>query len=150
MVCIHFKLNRWYTQIRQFCSMHPTVEKIKAAAEGLFFMSESDYPFEAIEIDTTSDELETRLKKLSGHDDDAVVEQQTLDYFLRNSVALRPTDTGEEQALAHRFLQLKGVLAENLGQVEAYRVGEVQVDIFIIGVLEEGKYAGLRTKSIET
>jgi hypothetical protein len=41
-------------------------------------------------------------------------------------------------------------LKENLSDIHVYRVGSIQIDAYIIGKLKSGKYAGLKTRLVET
>ena len=124
------------------------LEKIKAAAEGLLFMSESDHPLEIITINPQH-EVEKEIKTLSGKDD-SQIEIQTVDHFFRNHIRTYPDEPAEQTVRAKRFVNLVDTLKKNLDDVKVYRIGSVQVDAFIIGKLKDGSYAGLRTKLIET
>jgi hypothetical protein len=42
------------------------------------------------------------------------------------------------------------VLKQNLWQWQVYRVGSVEIDVYIIGVIPDGEWAGLYTKLVET
>jgi hypothetical protein len=129
--------------------MHPELEKIKAAADGLLFMSESDYPFELIELSNNSS-IESQLLQLSGKDASTAIEKQTLEYFFRNSVTSYPTDDAVQKQTIQRFQNLKNIIEQTLKDIEVYRIGSVQIDAFIIGQLSDGTYGGLKTKLIET
>jgi hypothetical protein len=45
---------------------------------------------------------------------------------------------------------LRGFLAGELRGLEGFRVGEIQIQIFVLGTDDSGKVAGLRTLSVET
>jgi hypothetical protein len=124
------------------------MERIKAAA-GLIFISESDHALEPIMPDITNGDIPSQLKKLSGKGADAVVEEQTVDYFFRNHVKAADPGEGPLQT-AQKFVQLVKVLKEELADVKVYRIGSVQVDAYILGKLADGRYAGLHTIVIET
>jgi hypothetical protein len=125
------------------------MERIKAAAAGLVFISESDHPFAPVLLDVTSGNIASQLRQLSNKGGDAIVEEQTVDYFFRNHV--KAADPGDDQLqTARKFMQLVKVLKEELADVKAYRVGTVQVDAYILGKLSDGRYAGLHTILIET
>lgn len=130
--------------------MHPDLEKIKAAAEGLLFISESDFPFEVVEINGSKTSLENNLKTLSGKEENTLITNQALDDFFRSSTTFYSTDTEVQKQNVQRFLHLKNVLNETLAQVQVFRLGSVQIDVFIIGELKDGTLAGLKTKLIET
>lgn len=120
-------------------------QEIVKAAEGLLFISESESPMEYITLPSDKNLL-GQLRSLSTHKD-GKVETQTLPYFFRNMT--RDLE-GSDPAVTEKFRQLQQVLERNLTDLHVYRIGEVQVDAFIIGKLPDGSYAGLKTHLIET
>jgi predicted HAD superfamily phosphohydrolase len=129
--------------------MDHQLEKIKSAASGLFYMSETDAPLDAVEFpETTRNEIMQKIKKSSSSGDH--LEEQTLDYFFRNQVKEYPEHSEEDKGRTKKFKALLETLKENLSDVHVYRVGSIQIDAYIIGKLKSGKYAGLKTKLVET
>lgn len=113
-------------------------------------MSESDYPLQVVQLDRPSASLEEVLLRFSEKEPGNPIEKQELDYFFRNAARIDPMATPVQQQTAHRFQQLVKVLKEELTDIQVYRIGEVEIDAFIIGRLPDGTHAGLRTKLIET
>ena len=128
--------------------MHKDLQEIADAAEGLVFMSESDHPFEVVQL--KSKKVEKEIKQLAQKSADTTMETQTVDYFFRNMVKTYPGYSADQQETAERFLKLRELLKQKLKEVQVYRLGSIQVDAFIIGKLQDGSYGGLRTKLIET
>jgi len=52
--------------------------------------------------------------------------------------------------MVQRFQNLVSVLKENLSQLQVYRVGNTDIDAYIVGVTDGGELAGLSTKQVET
>ena len=133
-------------------TMDQSTEKIKAAAKGLLFMSESDYPLDVFIPDTQPAGSITDIvildwaQKQSG----SPIEKQELAYFFRNQVRDLPEHGSEEKGRAERFRNLQKVLQEELIDVTVYRVGTTQITALIIGKTKAGNYAGLKTTLIET
>jgi hypothetical protein len=132
----------------QITNMHKDLEQLAEAARGLLYISESDRPFEVVEL--KSNDVEKEIKQMAQKPGDTAVETQTVDYFFRNMIKTYPPSSEEEQATAQRFLKLREVLKQNLAGVQVYRIGSIQVDAFLIGKLQDGNYGGLRTRLIET
>lgn len=130
--------------------MHSGLQKIKDAAAGLLYLSESDYPFEAVHIQADASSLGDHLLAHSGKPKGTQVETLSLEYFFRNMVKVYPGATPEQQHTAQRFQYLQQVLQEELTDINVYRIGNIQIDAFIIGKLKDGNYGGLRTKLVET
>jgi hypothetical protein len=129
-------------------NMNPQLEQLEKSAAGLLFMSESDHPFEVIQLPPLSGTIEEEIKGIVKLD--LPVETQTLEYFFRNATK-EDAEMGEEQRqTAQRFRDLKKVLETELTNVQVYRTGSVEIKVFIIGQLKDGSYGGLTTKLIET
>jgi hypothetical protein len=128
--------------------MNKELREIADASKGLVFMSESDHPFEVVEL--KSNDPEKEIRQLSGKMGDALLEKQTIDYFFRNMVKVYPEYSDGQRTIAERFLKLQELLKQKLKDVQVYRIGSVQIDAFIIGELQDGTYGGLGTKLIET
>jgi hypothetical protein len=128
--------------------MNTQLDQIQKAAEGLLFMSESDYPFEAVQFTLNSSTLEQQLQAIAQKE--LPIEQQSLEYFFRNAIKEYPEANEPQKQTARRFQTLQELLKSELKGAQVYRIGEIQIDAFIIGQLKDGTYGGLRTKLIET
>jgi hypothetical protein len=131
-------------------TMQTDLQKIKDAAEGLWFMSESDHPFQLVQLKDQPASLEKSLLGISGKGENSLIEKQELEYFFRIMTKVYPNSTPEQLKTAQRFQNLQKVLKEVLADIQVYRIGEIQIDAFIVGKLKDGTYAGLRTILIET
>jgi hypothetical protein len=121
------------------------------AAERLLFTSESDAPLTWFARDgvrtVPTGAAMLRLLELSPT---TRVEQITLDRLMRNAVLSEEGAGLADQHRAARFRQLVQVVNRELTGVTVFRVGEVQVRIFIVGRTRCGTLAGLETLAIET
>ena len=132
--------------------MENKLEKLKKAAEGLYFMSESDHPFETVGFKpekpeaTTEENLLKHLSLPAG----TTLEKQELTYFLRNQTRDLPEHGAEEKARAQKFRELETLLKKEIPDIAVYRIGQVQIDAFLLGKLPDGSLGGLKTKQIET
>jgi hypothetical protein len=81
---------------------------------------------------------------------DLPVTEVELDDFFRIATEQQDWHGPEEQETVARFRGLLRILKENLTDIRVYRVGEVEVDVFVIGKTWSGDYAGVSTKVVET
>ena len=122
--------------------------EIEGAARGLLMMSEADYPFAALRLEGEIDEA--RLRELAGAAPDAPVKTQGLDEFFR-AAASEPAWKGpEELATARRFQSLARALEENLADPRVYKVGEINMPVYVLGRSPAGRWLGLSTRVVET
>ncbi len=125
------------------------IEKITSAVEGLYYISETDHPFELRELDV-KEPVEQQLLTMFNHGSGTLVEKQTLDYFFRNMVKTYDAATPDDVSRAERFRKLKDTLNETLNNIEVYRLGDVSIDAVVVGTTKDGKLLSLSTKLVET
>lgn len=132
--------------------MENTLEMLKQASDGLLFMSESDNPFATVSFpveklpELSPEAVVTAAGKTAG----TKVEKQELDYFFRNQIRELPEHTAEDKAHTEGFKALVALLKSKLKDVAVYRIGERQVEAYILGKMPEGNIGGLKTLLIET
>ena len=123
---------------------------LATATERLLYPSETDAPFtwftregwRAVPTDAA-------LRQAVGAPADAPVERITLDYLLRNSV-INDDATLDGEHRAARFRQLARTLQRELTNITVYRVGTVEIRVFVLGLTRCGSVAGLETLAVET
>ncbi|MEG4286294.1 nuclease A inhibitor family protein [Microcoleus sp. A006_D1] len=124
--------------------------QLKQASEGLFFLSETDAPFEVIHWQAQGELTPAKLLQLTEHPPDAPVEVVSVDEFFEVSTVDEDWHDQDERETAQRFQNLVSILKQNLSQLQVYRVGSVEIDAYIVGVTDSGDWAGLATKLVET
>jgi hypothetical protein len=128
------------------------VSELEKASEGLLYQSESDYPFKPFLWKGEGKEplTEARLLSLSGQKPDKLVVTTDLEDLFR--VATRDQDWHgpREKEGVRRNRDLVKLIEEKLEDVVVFRVGEVEIDIYIVGKTPSGDLAGLSTKAVET
>jgi hypothetical protein len=126
---------------------------LKAASEGLFYISETDAGFEAFVWETdkpVNDVSMESVLKLAGENPDAKTAEKTLDEFFKQPTEMQDWFGDEEKAQVEKYLKLKDLLATALKNAKVFKVGDVQINIYIVGIDGEGNLAGVKTKAVET
>lgn len=121
-----------------------------AATERLLYTSETDAPFtwftrsgwRAIPTDAA-------LRAAIGAPADARVERVTLARALQSGTN-NHDGTLDQEHRAARFRQLQRAIERELTDVTVFRVGTVQVRVFVLGVTRCGTVVGLETLAVET
>ena len=124
--------------------------KLKQASNGLLFLSETDAPFEVIHWPAQGELTPTKLLQLTEHSPDVPVEIVSVDEFFDTPTAEEDWHDEEERETVKRFQNLVSILKQNLSQLQVYRVGSIEIDVYIMGVTSGGDWAGLSTKLVET
>jgi nuclease A inhibitor-like protein len=126
------------------------IEELKRLTDGLLFMSEADYPFEIVYREGQAGMSPEDLRELSGQPDGSPVEVKSVDDFFRVAVS-EPAWKGEtERAVAKRYQALLRLLKENLDELKVYRVGEINIPVYIVGRAKTGNWLGVSTRVVET
>lgn len=124
--------------------------ELQEQTRGLLFMSESDYPFEVVRWEGTGEMSPERLRSVTGQDATAAVEERTVGDFFRVAAGEQEWKGEAELALARRYQALTRLLADNLKEVRVYRVGEINIGVYVIGRSVEGNWIGVSTRVVET
>ncbi|MBN3909844.1 MAG: nuclease A inhibitor family protein [Nostoc sp. NMS1] len=125
------------------------VEKLKEASTGLLMMSESDYPFEVVLWEGAAPATQEKILQLTGSQN-LPVEVVDLDYLFRNCAFEQEWHDELQKKDVKRFQTLVQTLKDNLSDISVYRVGQINIDAYIIGQTQNGDLAGLVTKLVET
>ena len=125
------------------------LEELREATRDLTFMSESDYPFEVFGWDV-AEPTEDFLRGLTGEAADAPVETRTAADFFRVAASEAEWKNAEQLAVARRFQSLLRLLQDNLQDLRAYRVGSINIPVYLAGRAASGHWLGVSTRVVET
>ena len=126
------------------------LKKIAAAADGLSWMSETDHPLEALRWEGGAELTHEFLRGLTGHDSSAPVEERTAEEFFRAAASEPEWKQGAALETARRFQALARLLDAELSELKVYRVGEIDLTVYVVGRGPSGAWLGLRTRVVET
>lgn len=125
------------------------LEELKRATSGLTFMSESDYPLEVFDWGKAEPTPEF-LRGLAGAAPDAPVETRPAAGFFRAATSEPDWKGADELALAKRFQALLRLLEVNLSDLKVFRVGAVNIPVYVAGRSASGSWLGVSTRVVET
>ncbi len=125
-------------------------DKIAEMCEGLIYISETDAEFtvfKGAKIECLS--KETVLAQIKCSPNVAIEEQNFDELFLRLTTIKNWFGEPEKQK-ANRYGELQEFMKANLKDLKVFRIGKIQVDIYIVGIDAEGNLIGLKTNAVET
>lgn len=123
---------------------------ISKAAEGLLFSSESDYPLEPFSWTDPTPFSPDALYKLTTLPQATAVTKEALNTFFAPMLHVDANGSADAHARVARFRSLIRVLRQNLKDLAVYKLGSVEMPVFIVGRLPDGTIGGLRTTVVET
>lgn len=135
---------------KKSANQNELAEKIKIITAGLYYMSETDaeiLPFAGNKVETITDEEISKANKIPA---ETSVEERDFDEFFDNLTKMQDWFGEKEKATAEKFAELKELLESNLKCLKVYKIGKIQLDIYVVGLDCENNIVGIKTKAIET
>lgn len=122
------------------------------ATEGLLYPSESDEPLVYFEWDLSGNAPldEQAVRKYTGKTRQMTVGKQPLEDFFKPVTEAKEWYGEDELKQAGQFKALQQLITENLTNIQVFRVGRTDIDVYVVGKTPSGKWAGVATKVIET
>ncbi|MCD9186286.1 MAG: nuclease A inhibitor family protein [Pyrinomonadaceae bacterium] len=125
-------------------------ERIKTASEGLYYISETDaevLPFSGSKAESVTRE---EVLRQTNSQADANVEEREFSEIFARLTKIQDWFGDEEKATAERFSVLKDLLEKNLRDLKVFKIGNINIDIYFVGLDAENNLMGIQTKAVET
>lgn len=126
------------------------IEELKRVTEKLLFMSEADYPFEVVRLESRAELSPQSLHEISGWPEDAPVKSISAEDFFRVAMSEPEWKREDQLTLARRYQALFRLLTENLSELRVHKIGSINMAVLILGRSPEGNWLGLSTRVVET
>ena len=125
------------------------LRELKRLTKGLMFQSESDYPVEPFMLEAgrgaaTAAEVVASLKP------DAEARAADFDSFFAAATEEQDWHDAEARARVKKFRALVKSLKENLADIQVFKAGDAESDVYVVGKTASGNFAGVKTKVVET
>ena len=125
-------------------------KQLKKVSEGLFFISETDaeiLPFFGRQAQVVTKE---EILKQSENAANAPVEERDFAGFFKRLTEIQDWFGDEEKATAQKFVELRDLLQRNLRDLKVFKIGKIQIDVYVVGLDAENNLLGIKTKAVET
>jgi hypothetical protein len=125
---------------------------LSQSTDGLLFPSEIDSPFETTIWDKTQGTAVSAaaILKLNGDRPDDYIEETNLDSFFSIVTMDQEWHTQIDKERVSRFRGFAAVIMENLKEVKVFRLGKINIDVFIAGRSQSGNIVCISTKQLQT
>ena len=125
------------------------LRELKRLTEGLQFQSESDYPVEPFAPGAGGGAASAREAVASAG---GGAETRAADFDGFFAAATEEQDWHDEEARARvrKFQTLVKYLKHNLADLQVFKVGDAEADVYVVGRTASGSLAGVKTKVVET
>ena len=127
-------------------------KRLAEATKDLSYTSETDAPVEPFEMKGFEGEKigPADLLAFLKRDASTPVAERTADDFFAPLTEEQDWYGDEEKAVAARFAELRKLLEDSLTDLRVFRVGDRDVDYYILGRSKRGEFEGVHTKAVET
>ncbi|MDM7922557.1 MAG: nuclease A inhibitor family protein [Pyrinomonadaceae bacterium] len=126
------------------------IERIAKACLGLVYISETDSEVEAVSGGRADSVSEAAFRSSFKFDKDLRIEQADPNEFFERLTRQRDWHTEPDRANAAGFARLEAVMEEELKELRVFRVGNVSIDIYVVGSDHRGRMMGVRMHAVET
>jgi Nuclease A inhibitor-like protein len=127
-------------------------EQIETLIADLMYPSESDEAIEYFEMELSTNQKMSMadFRMYNGIKPETVITEISFDDFFKPLIRIKDCFGEEEKKWAEDSQKLKNLLAENAKDFQIFKVGLIEIDVFVFGKAEECRWVGLKTKVIET
>ena len=121
--------------------------EIRKSTDGLAYMSETDAPVEPFSGGHADNVDIAELVENGGA---AKHEKLSPKKFFDRLTTVSDWFGPEQTETARRFSELEKLLQENLSDLTVFKIGHIQVDIYVVGLDTDKTLIGIKTKAVET
>ena len=129
---------------------NPANDALTRAIQGLVYQSESDAPWKTFSWKGADRLTKQKVLELSGHKPGTPVEQVSLKDFFADLTQEQDWHGPEEKKAVQQYKRLLQTIQDNLSGAKVYKVGDTNLDIYVVGKTQGGDWAGVQTKAVET
>lgn len=126
------------------------VRKLNEACEGLIYVSEADAPVRVFSGEVAAHVSRSTVLRQTGSKAEETVAEPAFDQFFSRLTAIQPWFGENESARAKKFLDLQKLIEENLSDLKVFKIGRVQIRIYVVGLDADGRLTGVVTGAVET
>ena len=125
-------------------------DSLREATAGLYYMSETDAPFDVIEPMSVEGEIAVALSERFALEPDAKTEYQNFATLFDRLCAKKDWHDARQLATVEKFATLRRILEENLSDLKVVRIGFIRITVFVVGKDPLGRITGVKTFSVDT
>jgi hypothetical protein len=126
------------------------IRQLELATNDLLWFSEAEYPIHVVYWHDANNFAQDTLLKQFNYPPDTKIAMQEFAAFFATATKQEAWHNEAEQAQVLRYQALVNLMAENLKDIKAYLLGDVEIAAYILGTTEDLAIAGLSTQIVAT
>ncbi len=125
----------------------PLIKELAELCGPLVYISEIDSPVETFFSDGEFPETFLVDQRTAA---EAKIEIANADDFFEKLTRERDWHNGADKKRVAKYRKLEAFMKANLRDILLYRIGRIRIDVYVVGIDEEGNSVGIQTKAVET
>ena len=126
------------------------ITQLELASKDLFWCSETEYPLEVFYWNKTDSFDENVLLQIHDYPVETKIVIQEFRSFFDSATKSESWHNEAEKLEVKRYQAIVDLIAKNLTNIRVYLLGDVEIDVYILGKTEHQAIAGLTTKIVRT
>lgn len=126
------------------------IQELKTAIKDLLWFSEAEYPFKIFYQRSANNFNQKTLLQHYNYPLETRITIQKFNSFFASVVVTEAWHNESEKAEIKRYQYLMNLMTENLSNIKVYLLGEVEIDVYILGETKHKAIAGITTKTVST
>lgn len=124
--------------------------KLIEATKNLYYISETDAEITPFIGRPASAVTRQEVLLQIGKPVDEAVEERDFSEMFERLTKIQEWFGEEETETAKKFEHLRDLLTENLKDLKIYKIGRIELDVYVVGLDKRGILTGIKTKAVET
>ncbi len=126
------------------------IQQLESAIADLLWLSEAEYPFQIFYWQDAANFNQNSLLQDHNYSPELKIAIQEFQSFFASVTEEQQWHNAKEKAEIKRYRTLVKLMTENLTDIRVYLLGEVEIDVYILGETPNKAIAGLTTKIVAT
>lgn len=124
--------------------------ELEKSVKDLWYMSETDAKVEIFagkKADSVTKEILVEQINISSETN---IEERDFAEFFENLTKIQGWYGEEEKETAAKFSTVQKLLEENLKNLKIFKIGQIEIDIYVVGLNSQNILTGIMTRAVET
>jgi hypothetical protein len=126
------------------------IDRIARCCVGLVYISETDAPIKVFAASARDVLNADTIRAIANAPKDARVEEQDFQTFFARLTKDEPWHDEDQRVQKKKFLELQNILEENLRDLRVFKIGEVRLSVYAVGLDKNKNVIGVSTQAVET
>lgn len=126
------------------------LKELETVAAELIYISETDAGFNVVDLDSTAALNAANIGKLLKSKKIDPIEEASAAELFERLTRQRDWHGAAERTRTKQYADLLKVLEKHLVDLKVFRIGRVNIDIYVLGRAADGTIAGVKTSATET